>query len=375
VPFEQIGQSAVKRLWRQKSEVIRAWRLACAPMLTAVVSDLHLGARRKDDLLRRPAFRERLWNEVSGADRLVLLGDTLELREAPLEAVLAEARPFFEELGEVMAGKLVLVSAGNHDHELAAAALGDDPLPLERIVERPRGPAGELARLAAGADVALAYPGVWLRDDVYATHGHYLDRHNTVPALESIAASVAARLRRTPEQSPDDYEAALRPLYDALHRFAQRRPGAPASGGPSVAVWRAIDGNSLAGRIAQGIVIPAAVGALNVTGFGPFRSEISGPELRRAALRAMQQVIRALGIGAEHVIFGHTHRAGPLPFDDEWPPGLVNSGSWVYEPAFLRTGPDDSPHWPGTVVLVRDEGPPELHRTLSDLAHADLAPA
>ena len=33
-------------------------------------------------------------------------------------------------------------------------------------------------RARAGA-VRAAYPGVWLRDDVYATHGHYGDRHTT----------------------------------------------------------------------------------------------------------------------------------------------------------------------------------------------------
>ena len=31
-----------------------------------------------------------------------------------------------------------------------------------------------------GTPVQLAYPGVWLRDDVYATHGHYLDCHSEV---------------------------------------------------------------------------------------------------------------------------------------------------------------------------------------------------
>ena len=30
----------------------------------------------------------------------------------------------------------------------------------------------------------LAYPGVWLRPDVYATHGHYVDLHITVPSFE-----------------------------------------------------------------------------------------------------------------------------------------------------------------------------------------------
>jgi hypothetical protein len=71
------------------------------------------------------------------------------------------------------------------------------------------------------------------------------------------------------------------------------------------------------------------------------------------------------------VIFGHTHRAGPLPGDDpaEWrTPGgtrLWNSGSWLSEPAF--TGPDrESPYWPGSVLAVPDEGEPELRNVLRD---------
>jgi Calcineurin-like phosphoesterase len=344
-------------------------------VVTAIVSDLHLGARRKADVLRRPELRERLLAELEDVDRLVLLGDTLELREAPLDTVLEDARPFFEDLGEVMAGRQILLSAGNHDHELASRALPADELPLERIVHKPSGPAEALARFAARAELALAYPGMWVRDDVYATHGHYLDRHNTVPAFESVAASVIARVRGRQGATPGDYEAALRPLYEAMHALAQRRVEAPTSGGASMAVYRAINGNSLPGRVLSGLVLPTAVGVLNVTGFGPFHSEITGGELRRASLRAMQEVVRALGIDAEHVVFGHTHRTGPLPGDDDWPAGFVNSGCWVYEPAFLGESADDSPHWPGTLVLVRDDGPPEVRRLLADLAHGDLAPA
>ena len=42
-------------------------------------------------------------------------------------------------------------------------------------------------------ELTLAYPGLRLRPDVYATHGHYLDLHLTVPRLESIAASAMGR--------------------------------------------------------------------------------------------------------------------------------------------------------------------------------------
>jgi hypothetical protein len=108
------------------------------------------------------------------------------------------------------------------------------------------------------------------------------------------------------------------------------------------------------------------IAALNRAHIGPLRTDISGPELRRAALRAMGEVVDRLGIDARHVIFGHTHRAGPLAVDEqsEWraPSGaaLVNTGCWVHEPSFLGPRPGESPYRAGFAVRVGDSGPPEL---------------
>ena len=74
------------------------------PMRTVVVSDLHLGALGGDDVAREGAERDALVDAVSGADRLVLLGDVIELRERPLAESLEVARPVFEELGKALAG-------------------------------------------------------------------------------------------------------------------------------------------------------------------------------------------------------------------------------------------------------------------------------
>ena len=64
----------------------------------------------------------------------------------------------------------------------------------QRIEPRDAGPlAVALAEHAAPARVAVAYPGVWLRDDVYAIHGHYADIHTTVPTFERLAAGAMAR--------------------------------------------------------------------------------------------------------------------------------------------------------------------------------------
>ena len=57
-------------------------------MSSALVSDLHLGTRSGADLLRHAWVRERFLEAVRGADELVLLGDTLELREGPAREAL-----------------------------------------------------------------------------------------------------------------------------------------------------------------------------------------------------------------------------------------------------------------------------------------------
>jgi hypothetical protein len=217
-----------------------------------------------------------------------------------------------------------------------------------------------------------AYPGVWLRDDVYATHGHYLDLHLTVPTLERLAAGVMRRivaLEATAPRAAEDYEAVLVPIYAWVHAIAQladpERSGVLHGG--SVRGWRTLTGprhrRPLRGP-ALGLAWPLAVAALNRARIGPLRRQLSRAELRAAGLRAVGEVSSRLGIDADHVIFGHTHRAGPLPGDEpaEWRTGsgtrLINAGSWVHEPAFLGADPAQSPYRPGFCVLVDDTGPP-----------------
>ena len=89
----------------------------------ALVSDLHLGQVQRADLLRRADVRASFFAALEGVDELVLLGDVVELREGPVLPALRAARPFFEELGEAMAGRRVVLLAGNHDHRLIASWL------------------------------------------------------------------------------------------------------------------------------------------------------------------------------------------------------------------------------------------------------------
>jgi hypothetical protein len=365
-------------------------------MRTVVVSDLHLGALGGSDVAREGEEREALANAVSGADRVVLLGDVVELRERPLADSLEVARPVFEQLGRALAGRPVVLVPGNHDHALAEpwlARLRLDarglPTETEWPVQPEEGAAGRIAAWMPDVELTLAYPGLHLRDDVYATHGHYLDLHLTIPRLESIAAAAMARVtgRGKSSRSAADYEAILAPLYAFYAGLAQGASPASLSRGNSLSreVWRRASGNGRrpegdsAGRTAGAalarfllgrVTIPGAVAALNVAGLGPFRATLTGEELRRSGLDAMARVAEALAPGTPHVVFGHTHRPGPLPRDDvsEWTmqsgTRLWNSGSWLHEGAFVRTG-QDSPYWPGTVLMVDDDGPPTLRNVLA----------
>jgi predicted phosphodiesterase len=366
---------------------------------TLVVSDLHLGAVSGADVLRGAQARAALFEATRDVERLVLLGDVLELRHGPRRDALAAARPFFEELGRVFAGRDVVVVAGNHDHalveswlrrreELASCA----PLELEQRFSAAEASSmlAALAEWAAPAHLSVAYPGLWLRDDVYATHGHYLDCHLTVPTLERLGIALTGRVlgrRASSFASVEDYEAVTGPVFAWIDAVARQAPtGSTLNGQSTVHMWRALGGDLTNGNARPDLrtraltrAFPFAIAALNRAGIGSFHADISAGELRRAGLRGMGEVAARLGLGDAHVIFGHTHRAGPLPGDapGEWrgPGGahLLNAGCWTYDAYFL-SGTTDNPYWPGGGVLVDDDGPPRLLRLLDDHTRAQLQP-
>jgi predicted phosphodiesterase len=386
--FEQIGQSAVKRLWRQKSDVIGSSRVRPLPtlptVLTAVLSDLHLGTRSQADVLRRQPIREILFTALQPADEIVLLGDVVELREQPLPGVLDVARPFFQELGEVLPDKRITILAGNHDHRVVAEWLEDlrlrgKPLGVEqRTAPESSRIVRELADQMPRNEVELAYPGIWLREGTYAHHGHYIDAHMSVPRLEAIAVHATARLSGglpPGPRTPDDYEGAVTPLYAFAYALAQGSSRARRILGMDLSrkVWERIDSRrDIRSRALRDVAIPSAVWALNRAGIGPFEAKLSGPTLRQSGLTAMRELMAALGLDAREVVYGHTHRPGPLPQDHDWDAGLFNTGSWLYEPNLLQTTAGQSPYWPGTVLFVEDDQPPRLERLLLDTSHEDL---
>jgi len=400
-------------------------------MSTIVVSDLHLGSCSGSDLLRRPELREPLLELARRAERVVLLGDVLELRHGPAREALAAAQPVLRDLGRALAGRELVVVAGNHDHALIEpwlARRGEQDAPEALSPQQLVEPAdaspmlAQIAQWASPARVSCAYPGLWIREDVYATHGHYLDCHLTVPTLERLSVAAMCRLlgrSASTFASAEDYEAVTAPVYAWRDAVAREFPTGPAlNGTATLRAWRALggaggerrgsrDGARPRARRSRRLrtralvaAFPLAVAALNRAGLGPLRAEISGRELRRAGLRAMREVAARLGLGEAHVIFGHTHRSGPLAGDDlrEWrgvrvadagsahavgvPASggavgaqLINAGCWTYDSLFLTSTPGESPYWPGTCVIVEEAGAPQLRRPLADRTHEELRAA
>jgi predicted phosphodiesterase len=370
---------------------------------TVVISDLHLASSGAVDLLRRPELREALWAELEGADQVVLLGDAIELRDRPLAEALELAAPFFEELGSVMDRRRVVIVPGNHDHHVLEEWLEErrldeaKPLGLEQRIAPDSGPLAGLTARMGGAEVELAYPGVWLRDDVYAMHGHYLDRHLTVPTFERLAVAAVERLLGGAREAgideprgeaagsitPDDYERAQEPVYAFLFALAQAGVGGErlAGANPSARVWQALGGGygrtaRLRGWVLGTVAVPGAVGVANRLGLGPVRSDLSPGAITRAGLAAIAEVALRLRIDADHLIFGHTHRRGPMANEAGWRLDdgmrLWNTGSWVYAPGLVGRRAADSPYWPGTIVIVEGDRQPRPRQLLKDRTKAEL---
>jgi len=373
-------------------------------MRTAIVSDLHLGASSREDVLRDAAVRRLLLEEIGDADRVVLLGDVVELRDLPVGVALQTARPFFEELGEAIGEREVVLVPGNHDHRLAeplldglslgAALDGDRPetarptLSLEHQADPSPGPTALIEEWLGPARLRIAYPGLWLREDVYATHGHYMDAHLTLPRAECIATAILIRLAGAPPNpaTAADYERVLRPLYGFSYGVAQARRSRPdrrRRGTPSEAAWGLLSNKGRGGPLRRRIAgaaaragFPAGIWALNRLLRSNFDTDISAAAISASGVEAAVEMATRLGVDDVHVITGHTHRGGPLADEAEWelPRGgrLHNSGSWVFASAFHHPGRPPGPYWPGTVTWVGDSGPPQRLRLLMEHTHTAM---
>jgi hypothetical protein len=362
-------------------------------MRTAILSDLHLGAASGEDVLRDPAVRQLLLAEIADADRVVLLGDVVELRDLALGVALDSARPFFEELGATLGEREVTIVPGNHDYRLAEPLLdrlsleGTASLGLEHHDQAPGDGAGAVIdRWLGPARLRISYPGLWLREDVYATHGHYMDAHLSLPRAECLAIATLIRLSgQLPSPATAvDYERVLRPVYGFSFGVAQARTrvGRPRPH-PSEAAWKALTGNgseqSAAKRLRAASVrnaFPAGIWAINRLLGSEFGADISAAEIFRAGVVAATEMAARLGVDGAHVVTGHSHRGGPNEDEASWPlrggGQLHNTGSWVFASAFHNPGTPPSPYWPGTVTWIEESGPPRRKQLLLGRSHPEM---
>ncbi|HEU5252670.1 MAG TPA: metallophosphoesterase [Solirubrobacterales bacterium] len=356
-------------------------------MRTAIVSDLHLGVASDEDVLRDPAVRRVLLEEIAGADRVVLLGDVIELRNLPVGPSLERSRPFFEELGEAIGDAEVILTPGNHDHRLAEPLLdglsidGGRALGLEHRRAPSPGPAAMVDEWLGRARLEIAYPGVWLRDDVYATHGHYSDAHLMLPRAECIAAALMARLSRPlPDHTtPSDYERILRPLYGFAYGLAQVLPIKRRRNGPFERAWEVLadmeEETTFRARAARA-GFPLAIRGLNGLLRSDFSADVTPQAIFRTGVDATAEMATRLGVDDVHVVTGHTHRGGPLPAEAEWPlprgGRLHNTGSWVFASAFHQPGTPPNSYWPGTVTWLEGDEPPRRVQLLHGHSYTEM---
>lgn len=342
-------------------------------MRTLVVSDFHLGGRLGHDALRRAQALEALLAALEGFERLVLLGDVVELLEGRPAEAMAVAEPVLRAVGARLgAEREVILVPGNHDAALVRPWLRAHGVPAAVDARIPCDATPLLAGVVSWlrpARVRVHYPGVWLAEGVWATHGHYLDRHLLPESAFGIARGLLGRLPRD-GAAPVAYERAGGPSVTRLEASLTRRLPRPLAALVDDAV-----------ELARAATMPLSPPRLVSRRMAPLSALALGAQMRRASIPALARVVHRLGVDADWVVFGHVHRSGPLADDDprRWQgpggrPRIVNTGSWVYEPLLIHHAVPPHPYWPGGAIVLED-GPPPRAVGLLDHLDAPYAPS
>jgi DNA repair exonuclease SbcCD nuclease subunit len=327
-------------------------------MRTLVISDLHLGMRLERDVLRHRVPLAVLLDALVDVGRLVLLGDVVELSERHSRDALVAAEPVLRALGRRLgSGREVILVPGNHDRRLVAPWIQKMGSRLSVDSSAPFDATPELDAVSswlAPAQVTVRYPGVWLSERVWATHGHYLNR-DLLPAWS--VGITHGHLGRLPEQAarPVDYEPAGGRSLRSAHEAISGALPEPLAG---VA--------DRLGVLARAATMAKASRKLLRPELARANSAVLSLQTKVASIPALIHVTQSLGIDADYVLFGHVHRLGPLPGDDEadWEgvggkPRILNTGSWIYEPLLVQDVTPPHPYWPGGAAILDDEADPQ----------------
>ena len=333
-----------------------------------------------------PEPRERLIEALAEADRVVVLGDLLELREQPVARVLDDRRARARRpRPRPAAASRAVVVPGNHDHHLADAFLDqlrleDQPGPRAAHRRRAATP-GLLGRLAELLPAALAEPGLpghlaarrRLRHprppgrrahDRPAPRGDHVLGH--APRHAAPRARLAGRLR-------GDRRPALlalprhRPGLVAAPRW--RRPAAPRA-----ACGRCCRRGGLGGF------------ARGPRGRARRRAGAEQRGLRPLPPRDQRRRAARLGPAGDGRGGATAWTSAPSTCSSGTPTGpgrsrdatttgarasgalLHNTGSWYHEGSLIADAGPSSPYWPGWVTWLDDGGPPRLENVLQDVS-------
>jgi UDP-2,3-diacylglucosamine pyrophosphatase LpxH len=329
---------------------------------TLVISDLHIGSRLGRDVLRHPEALAVLLEALDDVDRLVLLGDVVELAEGRPREAMRIAEPILRSIGRRMGPErpIVLVP-GNHDRSLTRAWAVRQGAALQPDSLAPHDASRTLETVLEWlypAEVEVRTPGVWLTPRIFAHHGHYLDKHL---APQSAWGRLKPEVRGGRAPSP----------VPVVTYERRRTPRPPRRLPRPLATLREATTELLRAR-----TMPSPR-KLQPHRVAPVTRVLLGRQMQHAAIPALVHAMTRIGVNdPEWLIFGHVHRLGPLPSDNPslWTSGtthIANTGSWIYEPLLLHNSSPPHPYWPGGALLIEDaKSDPQ---PISLLDHLDIA--
>src|SRR5581483_6044287 len=314
-----------------------------------------------------PEPLRRLLEALQDVDRLVLLGDIVELMAGRPAQAMAAAEPIMRSVAAGLGnGAEVLIVPGNHDRPLVRGWVRKRQPELAVNTDVPLDATAPLKRLVSwfgAVPVSVHYPGVWLSDRIWATHGHYLDFHLLPKSAFGMTRGLLGRLPRD-QATPADYERGHRPSTGPINRWLPR---------PLAVLLED------AAEIARASTMPQIRRHLLREENALLTSRLLSLQMRRASIPAIARVVHRLGVDADWLVFGHVHRLGPLAEDDpaDWlgPDGrlrLLNTGSWLYEPALVHRASPPHPYWPGGSVVIDDDEDPRAVNLLDELDASEL---